>query len=717
MKLKFHIKGMDCASCAKINEGVLQGLKGMKSAAVNYANNTAYTEFDENLLSLDDIKKAIKSAGYDVELPNEHNMHDHGSKPADDMTKVYFNRLVLSAVLSLPVVSTMFFDAGEYEMFVAILASFVVLVAGRHFHISFVKKLMKGYFNMDSLISIGTLTATAYSFWAVFNDMHSYFEVAVLIIVFINLGKFFEYKSKGRASQAIKKLLQMQVKKAILVINGEQKEVLIEELVVGDTVLVKSGMKIPLDGGIIDGEASLDESMLTGESMPVYKSKGDTVYGATINLDGVLHVKVSKVGEDTVLAQIIRLVDDAQASKAPIQNLADKISGVFVPVIIVLAICTFIAWYLITGDIEKSVLSATAVLIIACPCALGLATPTAIMVAGGTGANMGILIKNGEAFEKAKKIDVVLFDKTGTLTEGKPKVNKFFVDSAVDEEKFFGIAHGLAVLSHHPISKSIAAHVSKHEKVGVVGFKEAGGLGLSGKIEESGEKISLGNHKMMDRDGAILGRDLSDEFEKESSKGRTVTFVSIGDKVVGLFSVSDSAKDNSKQAISELHQMGISVVLLTGDNEKTAAAVSGELGIDNYFAGVMPSEKANIIKKLQKEGKHVAFVGDGINDSPALAQADLGIAIGTGTDIAIETGDFVLIKGDPYKVVDAIKLARKTYKIIKQNLFWAFVYNVIFVPVAGLGLLQPVFASIAMSLSSVSVVGNSLRIRRNSKLS
>jgi len=714
-KAKIQITGMTCASCAKINEDVLTKLDGMKEASVNYANGTAYVEFDENTLVLEDIYKAIRSAGYDIVKEGE---------TKKDEAKKYFNRFLTSAVLGIPVIATIFFMGGSdnsaygstvtpFDWLVMILSIIVVLFAGRHFHISFLKKLKHLQFNMDSLISIGTLTALTYSIWAMFSGLDVYFETAVLIIIFINLGKWFEYKSKGKASQAIKKLLQLQVKNAIRLKDGKEEEVSLDDLRVGDIVLVKSGEKIPLDGEITKGEASLDEAMLTGESMPVYKTEGDEVFGATINMDGLLHIKVSKTGENTVLSRIIQMVENAQSSKAPIQHLADKVAGVFVPVILGIATVTFIVWYAVTGDIEASILPTVAVLIIACPCALGLATPTAIMVASGAGANMGILIKNGETLEKSGKIDTVIFDKTGTLTEGKPKVTDIFIDD-FPNHKFLKISHSLVMHSHHPLSQAIGLYVKSKDadSTELGSFKEKGGMGLVAKCESHDINVALGNDKLMKEVGVKISKKLNEAADKFASKGRTVSFVSHGDKAIGLFAISDTSKKTAAEAIASLHSMGIEVALLTGDNEKTAEAISSELGIDKYFAGVLPGGKADVVKDLQKDGKFVAFVGDGINDAPALAQSDLGIAIGTGTDVAIETGDMVLVKGDPHKVASAIKLSRKTYSIIKQNLFWAFFYNIIFVPIAALGFLQPIFGSIAMSFSSISVVGNSLRARK-----
>jgi Cu+-exporting ATPase len=705
--LKIQIGGMTCASCAKISQDVLTKLPGMKSANVNYANGIAYLEFNPEKLSEKEIETAVKSAGYKV---------IKGSSPTDE-TKKYFTRFLTSALLSTPVAATMFFMHVKnfaFDITVMILSVIVVLFAGMHFHISFLKKLRHLQFNMDSLISIGTLTALFYSIWATFAGKAVYFETAALIIVFINLGKWMEHKSKGKASQAIKSLLQLQTKQATIISkDGKEKKVDVESLTVGDLVLIKTGEKVPLDGKIIEGEASLDESMLTGESIPVFKNKGDEVFGATINLSGTLKVRINKTGKDTVLAQIIQMVENAQSSKAPIQHLADKVAGVFVPTIISIAALTFVIWFAITGDIEASILPTVAVLIIACPCALGLATPTAIMVASGTGAKNGILIKSGETLEKSGKIDTVIFDKTGTLTEGKPKVTGV-LSHDFPEEKFLKVSLSLAQNSHHPLSKAIALHAidKKADSTTLIEITEKGGMGITAKCKTHKTILGLGNSKLMQSLNVSINPEITKAAELFASQGKTVSFVSHGNKAIGVFALSDSAKSTSKQAISDLHKMGISVALLTGDNKKTAQAISTELGIDQFFAEVMPDEKADVVKKLQKKGQFVAFVGDGINDAPALAQSDLGISIGTGTDVAIETSEMVLIKGDPQKVVTAIKLARKTYRIIKENLFWAFVYNIIFVPIAGLGLLQPIFGSFAMSMSSISVVGNSLRAKR-----
>jgi P-type Cu+ transporter len=712
-KLKLKITGMHCASCAKIIEGPLNKLPGIQKASVNYATTSAYLEFNEAKLTEAEIKNTIQGAGYKVAIPGE-------TDPKKE-TRKYFLRFLTSAILSAPIAATMFmmgYDNFALDITIMLLTIVVVLVAGWHFHISFFKKLRRLQFNMDSLISIGTLTALTYSIWATFAGADVYFETAALIIVFINLGKWLEHKSKGKASQAIKSLLQLQAKKATRLTKSGKKtieeSVAIENLKIGDIVIVRPGEKIPLDGKITQGESSLDESMLTGESMPVYKAPNDEVFGATLSLDGTLQIKITKTGEETVLAQIIQMVENAQSSKAPIQHLADKVAGVFVPTILAIATLTFIIWYALTGDIEASILPTVAVLIIACPCALGLATPTAIMVASGTGAKKGILIESGETLEKSGKIDTVIFDKTGTLTEGKPRVTDLFVDKNFPQEKLMKIAHSLAKNSHHPLSKAIAAHAVRQKAAAVELEKvtEKGGMGLTAICKKHQTKLALGNEKLMKSLGVKINPTARAATEKFAEAGQTVSFISHGKDLIGAIALSDAAKETAAQAIADLHKMGIKVALLTGDNKKTAAAISTELGIDNFFAEVMPDEKAAVVKELQAKGEFVAFVGDGINDAPALAQADLGIGIGTGTDVAIETSEMVLVKGDPARVVTAIRLSRKTYRIIKENLFWAFFYNIVFVPIAGLGLLQPIFGSIAMSFSSISVVGNSLRAKR-----
>ena len=725
-KVILQIGGMTCASCAKINEDTLLKVKGVKSASVNFAMNQALVEFDESVTDTAKIIKAVKSVGYDAKEFVKHSAghkhkndeHDHNSESAIKER----NRFIGSAIFTLPLFAMMFklnLDTGinfaglDLIMFVfAALSGFVVLFFGWHFHHRAALKLLHLQFNMDTLVSIGTLTAFIYSAWAMFKGYDVYFEVAAIIIMLINLGKWLEALSRGRASQAIKKLLELGAKKARVIKGDREFDVPIEEVLVGDILHIKAGEKIPLDGIIISGEASIDESMLTGESIPAAKKEGDEVFGATLNQNGNIKMKVLKIGDDTILAQIIRIVEQAQLSKAPIQKLADKVSGIFVPIVLCASVVTFVVWFLITKNVEQSILPAVAVLVIACPCALGLATPTAIMVGTGVGAANGVLIKNGETLEKSQQIDVAIFDKTGTLTAGKPKVTDIF-SFEISKEELVKLAYSLTNLSHHPLSQSVANY-SKERGVAaeeIKDFKEISGQGILG-ILKNGSTLRLGNGKLMKDDGVKISEDMQKTFEKLAEEGKTALFVANNDKLIGIIGVMDTLKEDSISAIKKLREMGIEPALLTGDNKRTANAIARELGIEKVFAEVLPQEKAKIVKQIQSEGKKVAFVGDGINDAPALAQADLGLAIGTGTDVAIETGNIVLMNGNPSKVCTAILISRRTFGTIKQNLFWAFVYNVIGIPVAALGLLNPIIASLAMSLSSVSVVTNSLRIRR-----
>ncbi len=717
MKITLKIEGMTCASCARMNESTLSDLDGVKEANVNIATHKASVEFDENKISVDDLIEAVRSAGFEA---SEEKQGDEGHSHHHDNSKKTYRRFLGSLIFTIPVMSMMFFTWMSGVMFVGVDAvmwgfaactAIVVLYFGLHFHVSALKKLRHLAFNMDSLVSMGTLTAFVYSLWAMFAGEHVYFEAAAAIITLINLGKFLEARSMGQAGQALQKLLELGAKKARLVKGNEEIEVDIADVKVGDLLHVKPGEKIPLDGVIESGEASIDESMLTGESMPVNKKVGDEVIGATINHNGNIKVKVMKVGADTALSQIIKLVEEAQGSKAPIQKLADKISSIFVPAVLMIALVTFVTWYLLTGDITESILPAVAVLVIACPCALGLATPTAIMVGTGTGARHGILIKGGETLEKSNNVDMVLFDKTGTLTEGKPKVTEVAA-FGVARHDLLHLAAGLASLSNHPLSKAISDY-GKEQKSGkyeIKSFEEIGGHGVVGKF--AGETVGLGNAKLLKKEKIEIESDVQKKIEELSEKRNTPILVFRDGRVVGILGLMDQPKVDAKKAVESLAGIGVQVAMITGDHTKVADVIGGQLGIEKVIAEVLPQDKASEVKRLQKEGMKVAFVGDGINDAPALAQSDLGIGIGTGSDIAIETASIVLMKGSPSKVVSSIKLSQRTFSIIKQNLFWAFIYNVIGLPIAALGLLNPIFASFAMSMSSVSVITNSLRIKR-----
>jgi P-type Cu+ transporter len=707
--INLKITGMTCSSCAKLSENSILLKEGVISAKVNIANNKAQVEFDENIINAEEIIMAVEDAGYGAkeleknEIPQDDNLQEIATAR---------NRFIGAAILTIPVIGMMF--GLQLPMWIfAILTAVVVFVFGLHFHRSAFKKLQHLTFNMDSLVSLGTLSSFFYSIWAMFSGHHVYFEAAASIITLINLGKWLEAISKGKASQALKKLLELGAKNARVIRDGREIEIPLEEIKLGDVLHVKTGEKIPLDGEIIEGQASIDESMLTGESFPVEKNTGDNVFGATLNQNGNIKIKVTKLIGNTVLSNIIKMVEDAQMSKAPIQKLADKISGIFVPIVIAISTTTFITWMILTGSVEASILPAVAVLVIACPCALGLATPTAIMVGTGVGAKNGVLIKNGETLEKSNKIDVVVFDKTGTLTEGQAEVMDI-IPFEFKEDNFAKIAYSLAKMSHHPLSQSVTKFGEKQNLniAELTDFQEIRGKGITAECKEHHIKLCLGNEKLLNENGVQIPNSMKEKITQLTEKGKTVIYLSHGKNFIGMIGIMDKLKQDSQQAVQTLQKMNIEVIMITGDNQKTAEAIANKIGIEKIIAGVLPEHKAEEIKNLQESGKKVAFVGDGINDAPALAQADLGIALGTGTDVAIETGNIVIMRGSPAKVVTAIKLSQRTFRTIKQNLFWAFVYNTIGIPIAAIGLLNPIFASFAMSMSSVSVITNSLRIKR-----
>ena len=599
-----------------------------------------------------------------------------------------------------------------------------VIVAGYKFYKIGYKNLFKLSPNMDSLIAIGTSAAVAYGFFAIYKilngethyAMHLYFESAVVILTLITLGKYLEAVSKGKTSEAIKKLMGLAPKTATIIKDGKELSIPIDEVIVGDVILVKPGEKLPVDGEIIEGSTSIDESMLTGESIPVEKNIGNTVIGASINKSGFIKYKATKVGKDTALAQIVKLVEEAQGTKAPIAKMADIIAAYFVPTVIGLAIIATIGW-LIAGETTLFALTIfISVLVIACPCALGLATPTAIMVGTGKGAEYGVLIKGGEALEVTHQIDTIVFDKTGTITEGKPVVTDI-ITTTISEEELLSIAASSEKGSEHPLGEAIVKGAEERsiEFKEISNFKAIPGHGIQVEIE--GKVILLGNKKLMTENSIEVG-DLGLKSDKLANEGKTPMYIAINNKLEGIIAVADTVKPSSKEAIENLHKMGIKVAMITGDNKKTADAIAKQVGIDIVLAEVLPEDKANEVKKLQEKGSKVAMVGDGINDAPALAQEDIGIAIGTGTDVAIESANIVLMKGDLKDVATAIKLSKATIRNIKQNLFWAFGYNVLGIPVAmgvlhifGGPLLNPMIGAAAMSLSSVSVLANALRLR------
>lgn len=641
---------------------------------------------------------------------------ENEKSPEDSELKSWSRKLILGWVFTIPIALLMFTERifsirlipEMWMMSLSLILAFpVIFIFGQQTLRSGLRGLFTFYFNMDSLIALGTLIAYLTGFLAFFNLVQDYSGVSAMIMAFFITGKYVEANARGRASQEIRKLLELGAKKARVLRKNFEIEVPIEDLKIGDVFIVKPGEKIATDGIVVKGESSVDESMITGESLPVEKTVKSQVIGATINQDGVLYVKTTKVGSDTFLAHIVSLVEEAQGTKVPIQKLADKITGVFVPLILAFSFLTFLGWFFLTKDISRSISTAIAVLVIACPCALGLATPTALMVGSGIGAKNGILIRKGEAIQTMKEVKVIVFDKTGTLTKGKPEVTDIYTTKKISDKKILELAATLERLSEHPIAKAIVSHASLEKFKPVSKFRALRGRGVEGVIE--GKKIVIGNQYLF-RERKISLASMSKAIEKFESEGKTTMILSISNTPTGVIAVADSLKEDSIQAIQKLNRDGYKTVMLTGDNLRTAEAISRQVGISKVIANVLPEEKARQVELLQAEGM-VAFVGDGINDAPALKQSNVGIAIGTGTDIAIEAGDIVLAKGSLNGVVQAINLSKETFGKIKQNLFWAFAYNVVAIPLAVAGVLHPVVAEIAMALSSITVVTNANLLR------
>ena len=737
----FPVGGMTCASCVARVEEALKEVLGVISVVVNLASEKATVEYLEST-TYSDLKKAVEEAGYELG-PETEALEDVSETSRRETTKIR-DRFIFAAALTIPIIVMMFtpeFSFMKYILFA--LATPVQFWAGWRFYKGMWGALKHRTSDMNTLIAVGTSAAYLYSVLAVFFpgiftsgglEPHTYFDTSSAIITLILLGRFLEARAKGQTSEAIKKLIRLQPKTATVIRDGEELEIAIDDLSVGDLVLVKPGERVPVDGIIREGRSSLDESMITGESLPVEKASGDEVIGATINKTGSFRFEATKVGKDTTLARIVRLVEEAQGSKAPIQRLADVIASYFVPAVIGIAIVTFLVW-LFTGPepaFTYAFLNFVAVLIIACPCALGLATPTAIIVGTGKGAEHGILIRSAETLERAHKIDSVLLDKTGTLTIGEPKVTDIFALPPLTENEVLRLAASAEKSSEHPLGEAIVRAASEKEIIlaPAENFNADPGHGI--EVTVDGKELLLGNIHMMREHGLNLGT-----FEKQAdspwSAGKTVMFLGTGGSVVGLIALADTIKPDAADAVRQLHKLGIEVVMITGDNRRTAEAIAREAGIDRVLAEVLPEHKAEEVKKLQAEGKVVAMVGDGINDAPDLAQADVGIAIGTGTDVAMETGDITLIRGELQGIVTAISLSKHTMRTIKQNLFWAFAYNVILIPVAAgvlylvfgrngvpsgiqfafgeKGFLNPILAAAAMALSSITVISNSLRLR------
>lgn len=721
-KTILDIEGMTCASCAQINEKALKKTTGVINASVNFATKKASVEYDPGKIDQKKIESVIIKSGYKVMNMDEMEYSYHENAAAYEIVKKR-NLFLWSLIFSVPLAAQMIFKIEFGGMYFGqsltmwinlVLATVVVFILGFQFHRSAFLKALRFEANMDTLISVGTLAAYFFSIYAMMVGTEGYFESAAIIITLILLGKYFEARSTGQASQALRSLAKLSAKNAHLLKNKKIFEVSVDDLKVGDIIIVRPSEKIPLDGNIIEGASAIDESMLTGESLPIEKKFGDKVFGATINQNGILKIKVTQIGEGTVLSQIIKTVEEAQNSKAPIQKLADKVSGIFVPVVIGIAILTFLGWFLFGGNIATAIINAVAVLVIACPCALGLATPTAIMVGTGLGAKNGILFKTGDSFERAKNITTIVFDKTGTLTSGKPAVVKVVANDEykIPLEKIIKIGASIAQNSEHPLSKAIENY-SKEKKIELkkfADFKEHEGLGASALCQDHKLPVAIGNIKMLKKlklDTTWAEKALSSDDAKEG----TIVFVAHHDKeVFGYFVIADEIRPDAQALIEKLNKDGLKIAMITGDNQVTAATVATKLKIDNVIAEVMPAEKSSEVKKLQKSGQKVVFVGDGINDAPSLVQADLGIAMSNATDIAKEAGQIILVQNDLEKVYDAIKLSKRTFGAIQQNLFWAFFYNIIAIPLAILGILSPMIAAGAMAFSSVSVVLNSLRI-------
>ena len=730
-KKSMSVSGMHCASCALNIESAIKKMEGVSSVNVNFATEKLNVEFDENITNEEKIKKSVEQLGYRViseEVSEEH--FDREKEFREKEIKGLKHLLFLSLILSVPVFVLSFpewflIEIQYQEIALLALATPIQFLVGYRFYKGAILSLKAKSTNMDTLIAVGTSAAYFYSIAVILLPNlgnYLYFDTSSIIITFIILGKWLEAISKGKASEAVKKLMGLKPKTATVIRDGNEVEIPIDDVIVGDVIVVKPGEKIPVDGEVVEGLSSVDESMITGESIPVEKKKGDTVIGATINKHGSFKFKATKIGKDTVLNQIIELVEEAQGSKAPIQRLADRVSSYFVPSVILISVVSSLFWYFVLG--QTFVFSLTvfiSVLIIACPCALGLATPTAIIVGTGKAAENGILIKSAEALENVNKITTVVFDKTDTLTKGKPEVTDVLpTDDSNDKEilKYAAIAEKK---SEHPLAEAILKR-AEEEKIEVTesdSFEALPGLGIFAK---HGKKtILFGNRNLMEKYKIDV-----DKFEEKigrlENEGKTVMVLALNEKIVGLIAVADTLKEFSKEAVQKLHEMGKEVIMITGDNKRTAEAVARQLGIDKALAEVLPRDKEKEIEKLQQTGKIVAMVGDGINDAPALAKADIGIALGAGTDVALETGQIVLIKDDLRDVVTAIDLSNYTIKKIKQNMFWAFAYNSVGIPVAaGLlypftgFLLNPMIGAAAMALSSVSVVSNSLLMKRYRK--
>ncbi|BCD06638.1 TPA: copper-translocating P-type ATPase [Bacillus cereus] len=728
-KAEFTVSGMTCAACANRVEKRLNKLEGVNGATVNFALESATVDFNPDEIHVNEMKSAITKLGYKLEVKSDEQdgSTDHRLQEIERQKKKFIISFILSFPLLWAMVSHFSFTSFIYlpDMLMnpwvqLALATPVQFIIGGQFYVGAYKALRNKSANMDVLVALGTSAAYFYSVYLSIKSIGSsehmtdlYFETSAVLITLIILGKLFEAKAKGRSSEAIKKLMGLQAKTATVVRDGTEMKILIEEVVAGDIVYVKPGEKIPVDGEIVEGKSAIDESMLTGESIPVDKTIGDVVIGSTMNKNGFLKVKATKVGRDTALAQIIKVVEEAQGSKAPIQRVADQISGIFVPVVVVIAIITFAVWmiFVTPGDFGGALEKMIAVLVIACPCALGLATPTSIMAGSGRSAEYGILFKGGEHLEATHRLDTVILDKTGTVTNGKPVLTDVIVADGFNEEEILRLVGAAEKNSEHPLAEAIVEGI-KEKKIDIPSsetFEAIPGFGIESVVE--GKQLLIGTRRLMKKFDINI-EEVSKSMEELEREGKTAMLIAINKEYAGIVAVADTVKDTSKAAITRLKKMGLDVVMITGDNTQTAQAIAGQVGIEHVIAEVLPEGKAEEVKKLQEQGKKVAMVGDGINDAPALATADIGMAIGTGTDVAMEAADITLIRGDLNSIADAIFMSKMTIRNIKQNLFWALAYNGLGIPIAAFGFLAPWVAGAAMAFSSVSVVLNALRLQR-----
>jgi Cu+-exporting ATPase len=721
-RIDLAVEGMHCAACSTRVEKALLNTEGVDKASVNLVTATATVEYDSKRVDVGDLIRVIEKAGYKA----KEKAYIDGEKEQYHEKEIRSLRrlVIVSIVLSIPLFTHMvlrllqappyIFDNSWFQMAFALPVQFIV---GWRYYAGAYRSLRGGSANMDTLVAMGTTAATAYSLYNVFIlpghmiHEHLYFEASATIITLVTLGKYFEAVAKRKTSDAIRKLVKLQPDIARVIRGNKELDIPVEEVVVGDVIIIRPGDRIPVDGRILEGYSGVDESMLTGESIPVEKKAGDEVIGATINTTGTFRFEATKVGKDTVLAQIIKMVEEAQGSKAPIQKLADRISGIFVPTVMGIALLSFGIWYLGFGQLSSGLVNAVSVLVIACPCALGLATPTSVMVGTGKGAEYGILIKGGEHLELAHKIQTMVLDKTGTITKGMPEVTDIFVLGGLAPDEVLAFAATAEKNSEHPLAKAI---VNKAEERGIEllkteDFQAIPGHGIYSRIE--GQEVFVGNRRLMQNNGFPVD-DIEELLEGLENEGKTVMIIAFDGKFEGVIAVADTVKDNSKEAVAELDRLGLDVWMITGDNEGTSRAIANQVGIEHVLAEVLPGDKAEEIAKLKEQGRITAMVGDGINDAPALVAADIGIAIGTGTDIAIDASDITLISGDLMGLATVIKLSRSTMRNIKQNLFWAFFYNIIGIPFAAMGYLSPTIAGAAMAFSSVSVVFNALRLRR-----